>query len=170
VTPNPVSVAFGGDNDIDLHVVTTSGCAWTAASQASWITILGSGSGSGDSHLHIAVAPTLAIGGRVGTITVGGQTVTVNQSGILDQEVTISGTVRGLSGSCPNRTFTIDSTSFVTSAATDYPGRDDCSDLANGESARVRGIGQADGTVRATRIDQIGRDIAGVALGAGAQP
>ena len=158
VTPNPVSVGFAGDTDIDLHVVTTSGCAWTAASQASWITILGSGSGSGDAHLHIAVAPTLAVGGRVGTLTVGGQTVTVNQSGILNQEVTISGTVRSLSGSCPNRTFTIDGTSFVTTGDTEYPGRDDCGDLENGEHARVRGIGQADGTVRATRIDQIGRD------------
>jgi hypothetical protein len=172
VSPNPVTVAFGGDTDIDLHVVTTSGCAWTAASQASWITILGSGSGTGDSHLHIAVAPTLAIGGRVGTLTVGGQTVTVNQSGILDQEVTISGTVRSLSGSCPTRTFTIDGTAFITTAATEYPGRDECSDLEDGEHARVRGIGQADGTVRATRIDQIGRDGVTGARGVGgeAQP
>ena len=72
VSPNPVDVRFNGDDDIDLHVVTTAGCAWTAASQASWITITGAGSGSGDGHVRIAVAPTLAVSGRVGTLSIGG--------------------------------------------------------------------------------------------------
>jgi hypothetical protein len=161
VSPNPVSVNFTGRDGVDLHVITASGCAWTAISQSSWITIDGSASGSGDSRLRIDVAPTLAIGGRVGTLTVGGQVVTVNQAGILNQEVTISGTVTGLSGQCPNRAFSINATSFVTTGDTDYQGRDDCNDLANGEHARVRGVGQADGTVRATRIDQIGRGVMG---------
>jgi hypothetical protein len=156
VTPNPVSVAFAGRNNIELRVATAGGCAWIAVSQASWITIDGSSSGSGNGELRIDVAPTLQVGGRVGTLTIGGQTVTVNQSGILNQEVTFSGTIGGLGGSCPNRSFTLDGTAVVTDAATDYPGRDDCGDLQNGVSARVRGVGQADGTIRATRIDRIG--------------
>jgi hypothetical protein len=82
VTPNPVSVGLLGDNDIDLHVVTTSTCAWTAGSQASWITITSGANGTGEGHVHIAVAATL-LAGRTGTLIVAGQTVTVNQSGLL---------------------------------------------------------------------------------------
>ena len=96
----------------------------------------------------------MAVNGRVGTLSIAGQTVTVNQSGILNQQVTISGTVSGLSGSCPNRSFMLDGTTIVANGDTDF--RDNCSDLRDGVSARVRGIGQADGSIRATRIDHIG--------------
>jgi hypothetical protein len=160
VTPNPVDVGFAGDNDIDLHVVTTGGCAWTATSQADWITIARGGSGSGDGHVHIAVAAAVSAGGRVGTVSIGGQTVTVNQAGILNQEVTMTGTISGLSGACPNRSFTISGTTVLTNRDTEYPGKDDCGDLREGESARVRGIGQGDGSIRATRIDHIGGALA----------
>jgi hypothetical protein len=160
ISPNPVSVGFGGDNDIDLHVVTSSGCAWTATSQADWITINGASSGSGDSHVHIAVAATLLANGRVGTLSIGGLTVTVNQAGILNQEVILTGTMSGMSGSCPNRSFTISGTTIVTNRDTEYPKKDtSCGDLRDGVSARVRGIGQADGSIRATRIDKIGEGV-----------
>jgi hypothetical protein len=150
-------VRFAGDNDIDLHVVTSGGCAWTATSQADWITIVRTGSGTGDGHVHIAVAATLSANGRVGTLSIGGQTVTVNQAGILNQEVTLSGTMSALSGSCPNRSFTISGTTIVTNRDTDYHDKGtDCGDLSNGVPARVRGIGQADGSILATRIDHIG--------------
>lgn len=164
VTPSPVNVGFGGDNDIDLHVRTGPGCAWTAASQAGWITINGSPNGSGDGHVHIAVAPTLAVSGRTGALVIGGQTVTVNQTGILDQEVTMQGGVSGLSGACPNLTFTINGTAIVTNGATEYQGKDnDCSDLHDGGTARVRGRGQADGSIRATRIDKINENFSALA-------
>jgi hypothetical protein len=156
VSPNPVSVRFSGDNDVDLHVVTTAGCAWTATSQASWITIGSGASGSGDGHVHIAVAASLSISGRVGTVSIGGQAVTVNQAGILNEEVTVSGTVSGLSGACPNRSFVIGGVTVVTNAQTEYPGRNECTGLVNGVSARVRGTGQADGSILANRVDRIG--------------
>ncbi len=156
ISPNPVSVSFAGEERIDLQVVTGNGCAWTATSQASWITLTGASSGSGDSQVRIAVALTLAVNGRVGTLSIAGQTVTVNQSGILNQQVTISGTVSGLSGSCPNRSFLLAGTTIVANGDTEYPGQDNCGDLRDGVSARVRGIGQADGSIRATRIDHIG--------------
>jgi len=155
VSPNPVDVGFAGKDDIELHIITTAGCAWTAASQAPWITIAGAPSGSGDSRLRIAVAPTLLINGRSGTLVVAAQTVTVNQAGILNQEVTLSDRIVGLSGSCPNREFTMGGTNVVTNGGTEYPGKDDCGDLREGRQARVRGIGQADGTILATRIDRI---------------
>jgi hypothetical protein len=159
VTPNPVSVGFAGQDDIELRVTTTASCAWTAVSQASWITISGSASGTGDGRVRIAVASTLAVGGRTGTLSIGGQTVTVNQGGILDQQVTFSGAITNRSGSCPNLRFSIGEATVVTDGATDYMGREDCSDLASAGSARVRGIGQANGTIRATRIDRIDRSV-----------
>jgi hypothetical protein len=149
-------VSFAGDDRIDLHVVTSDACAWTATSQASWITITGASSGSGDAQVRIAVASTLAINGRVGTLSIAGQTVTVNQAGILNQQVTVSGTVSGLSGACPSRSFMLAGVTIVTNADTDF--RDACSQLREGVSARVRGIGQADGSIRATRIDHVGDD------------
>jgi hypothetical protein len=154
-----LDVRFQGDNNIDLHVVTTSGCAWTATSQASWITINGSPAGTGDSHLHIAVAGTLLINGRTGTLIVGGQTVTVQQAGILNQDVTITGTMSGVSGGCPNRTFTMNGATIVTNGATDYQKGRGCRDLADGLSARVRGRGQADGTILARDIDRMGDNL-----------
>jgi hypothetical protein len=164
VSPNPVSVGFTGNNEIDLRVVTEAGCAWTAVSRASWITINGSASGSGDGRVRIAVAATLGIDGRSGTLLIGGQTVTVNQAGILNEEVTLSGVIGNVSGSCPNRTFTLDGTAIAADNDTNYPGRDDCGDLANGERARVRGVGQANGTIRATRIDRIGDGVTGLSM------
>jgi hypothetical protein len=155
VTPNPVSVGFGGSGDIDLHIVTTAGCAWTATSQAPWIAISSAPSGTGDSHLHISVTPTLLINGRTGTLVVAEQTVTVNQAGILNQEVTITDRIVGLTGSCPTRSFTLSGVTVVTTARTEYPGKEDCGDLREGRKARVQGTGQPDGTILANRIDHI---------------
>jgi hypothetical protein len=157
-----VAVPFTGEDEIELNVATTGSCAWTAVSQTSWISIRGASSGTGNGRFRIAVEPTLQVGGRVGQLVVGGQTVTVNQAGILNQEVTIRGIVRNLSGSCPARTFSIDGTTVVADDRTEYRGRNECQALENGGHARVRGVGQADGTVRATRIDQIGDDLMGV--------
>jgi hypothetical protein len=50
---------------------------------------------------------------------------------------------------------------IVANGSTDYPGKDECRDLRDGRTARVRGIGQADGSILATRIDRI-EGVAGV--------
>ena len=74
--------------------------------------------------------------------------------------MTVTGTIAGLSGACPNRSFTISGSAIVTNRDTDYHDKGTgCSDLGNGVSARVRGIGQADGSIRATRIDHIGAGV-----------
>jgi len=159
VSPNPVDVGFLGDTDIDLHVVTTAGCAWTATSNAGWITVIRSPSGTGDAHTHIAVAATLQISGRSGTVTIADQTVTVAQAGTLNQDVTIEGAISGASGTCPNRTFTINGATIVADGRTDYQKGRSCRDLDNGTTARVHGRGQSDGTILATKIDKIGQGI-----------
>jgi hypothetical protein len=155
ISPSPVNVAFAGIDDVDLHVVSAAGCAWTAVSQAGWITVKSGGSGTGDGHVHIAVAPNIQAAGRSGTLVIGGQAVSVNQAGFIGQEVTLTDAITDLSGSCPTRRFTMSGVTIVTTPVTDYPGKEDCNDLRNGRSARVRGQGQPDGSILATKIDKI---------------
>jgi hypothetical protein len=70
--------ASGGTNNFNVN--SGAGCAWTAVSNVSWITVTAGGNGSGNGTVTFsAAANTGAL--RVGTITAGGQTFTVNQSG-----------------------------------------------------------------------------------------
>ena len=69
--PASVTVSAGG------------GCAWTASSQASWITIASGASGSGNGTVTLAVALNLS-GERSGSVTIAGRTHTITQaSGLL---------------------------------------------------------------------------------------
>lgn len=63
-----------------LSVVTGAACSWTAVSNVSWVTITGGASGSaiGTVSYSVALNPTGAP--RSGTLTVAGQTVTINQA------------------------------------------------------------------------------------------
>jgi Putative binding domain, N-terminal/Viral BACON domain len=69
--------AAGGD--VSVSVAAAAGCAWTAASNVSWITVASGGSGTGDGTVKLTVAPTSTA--RSGTVTIAGQTFTVNQQG-----------------------------------------------------------------------------------------
>jgi hypothetical protein len=60
-------------------VTTTVGCAWTASSTAQWITISSGQSGTGSGSVGFSVAAN-AGAARSGTVTVAGQTATVNQA------------------------------------------------------------------------------------------
>ena len=63
-----------------ITVTASSGCWWTAVSNAPWITVTGGASGSGSGAVNITVAanPTTTV--RVGTVTIAGQTLTVTQA------------------------------------------------------------------------------------------
>jgi hypothetical protein len=62
-----------------IAVTTQSGCQWTAASNASWITLTSGASGAGNGSVAFAVAVNLG-GARSGTITAAGRSFTVNQA------------------------------------------------------------------------------------------
>jgi hypothetical protein len=64
-------------------VNTQPGCAWTASSQAAWITIVSGSSGSGSGTVTYRVANLQLLGTRTGTIAIAGATLTVQQSGLL---------------------------------------------------------------------------------------
>jgi hypothetical protein len=79
---SPTSESFtrtGGTASVSVSA--GAGCPWTAVSNVSWIMITGGSSGTGDGTVNYSVGP---YGGppkkRAGTMTIAGQTFTVNQT------------------------------------------------------------------------------------------
>ena len=63
------------------NVTTPAGCAWTAVSNASWITVTSGGSGTGSGAVGYSVVANTSTSARTGTLTIAGRTVTVTQAG-----------------------------------------------------------------------------------------
>ena len=63
-----------------VAVSTGSGCAWTATSNASWLTITSGASGTGPGTVAYTVAANTTPTGRSGVITVGDKTLVVSQA------------------------------------------------------------------------------------------
>ena len=80
ISPRSDSVPVQGDT-ANVDVSTTSACAWTASSNASWITINSGASGTGNGRVVYLVLPNVG-GSRTGTLTVAGETFTVSQAAL----------------------------------------------------------------------------------------
>jgi hypothetical protein len=77
----PVSQALSAAGGTGSVAVTApTGCAWTASSNASWITVTAGSSGNGT--VNYSVAANTATASRTGTLTIAGQTFTVTQAGV----------------------------------------------------------------------------------------
>ena len=76
LTPVPVIAAGVAGNTVD--VTAGIGCGWTATSNDLWITIQAGNSGTGDGTVTYDVDPNGG-GVRTGTMTIAGETFTVNQ-------------------------------------------------------------------------------------------
>ena len=63
-----------------VAVTSPTGCAWTAASTASWLTVTSGASGSGNGTVALTVAANTVATARTGTATIAGQTFTVTQA------------------------------------------------------------------------------------------
>ena len=80
---SPTSNPFGYTGGLgSVSVTTATGCAWTAASNDSWITVTAGSSGSGNGPVDYTVAANASSLTRIGTLTIGGQTFTVTQTGV----------------------------------------------------------------------------------------
>jgi hypothetical protein len=79
VAPGSQSAPAGGGPGTPVTVTAAAGCAWTATSNAAWLTITSGASGVGSGTVAFTVASN---GGpaRSGTLTVASQTITVNQA------------------------------------------------------------------------------------------
>ncbi|MBL8168115.1 MAG: hypothetical protein JNJ50_08170 [Acidobacteria bacterium] len=82
-TISPASQSFnsaGGTGSVSVS--SNAGCAWTATSNAAFITITSGQNGSGNGTVNYLVQPNNDSATRTGTITVAGQTFTVTQTGV----------------------------------------------------------------------------------------
>ncbi|HYP52104.1 MAG TPA: M36 family metallopeptidase, partial [Pyrinomonadaceae bacterium] len=80
ISPTSASFASGGGTG-SVSVTAGAGCAWTAASNAGFITITAGSSGSGSGTVSYSVAANGATTSRTGTLTIAGRTFTVSQAG-----------------------------------------------------------------------------------------
>jgi phosphatidylserine/phosphatidylglycerophosphate/cardiolipin synthase-like enzyme len=78
VSPLTASVAADG-NSLTIAVDGTGTCAWSATSNAAWISVSSGGSGTGSGSVSLAVAHNPDTTARTGTVTIAGKTVTVSQ-------------------------------------------------------------------------------------------
>jgi hypothetical protein len=78
--PGQQFTAAGGTGTV--NVTTTSGCTWTAVSNATnFVTITAGASGTGNGTVSYSVAANTSATARQGTMTIAGQTFTVMQAG-----------------------------------------------------------------------------------------
>jgi hypothetical protein len=78
VSPARLGLSSGGDQ-ATITVTAQPGCAWTARSSASWLTIAGGDSGTGNGSVRLS-AGTNTGSARTATLTVADKTVTVEQA------------------------------------------------------------------------------------------
>jgi hypothetical protein len=79
IKPDRLSVSENGVTRRRVDVVTTAGCAWTAVSNAAWITVVSGASGTGSGVVEVTVAPNTNNDDRSGTVTIAGRTLRVDQ-------------------------------------------------------------------------------------------
>jgi uncharacterized repeat protein (TIGR01451 family) len=80
LSPTSAPYPTGGGSG-SVNVTAPAGCIWKAISNDEWITVTSGANGVGNGTFNYSVDPNGG-GARVGTITVEGQTFTVNQSGV----------------------------------------------------------------------------------------
>jgi hypothetical protein len=163
-------------------VTTLTGCSWSAASTASWITIGSGQTGTASATVSLTVAANTGAA-RTGNVAVAGRVYTVSQSAAAGtpapgpspeptptptptptppptgQQVHLEGTAVLVGGSCPSVTFFVNFRRVVTDQSTEYARKNDCGDLQTGRTVTVDGIDTGE-AVRATMItiDRQGKD------------
>ena len=70
--------APGGTGTVSVN--TSSGCAWSATSSESWLTVVSGASGTGAGDVVFLVAANTTGQARAASLSIGGQTFTVNQT------------------------------------------------------------------------------------------
>ncbi len=105
---NAAFTAAGGSDSVS--VTTSNGCAWTASTTNSWITITAGSSGTGNGTVSYSVAANASSSVLTGTVTIAGQRFTVTEGGIActflidptNGVFTAAGGVGGVSVTAPN--------------------------------------------------------------------
>jgi hypothetical protein len=103
ISPNTNTLGYSGGTGVFTVNASAGACTWTATSNAAWLTVSSGGSGTGNGTVSYAVSANTDTSSRTGTITIGGQTFTVTQTGIPQYTLTVakSGTGSGIVTSAP---------------------------------------------------------------------
>lgn len=84
---SPTSMSFNSSAGSGSVSVSSSGCNWTAKSNAPWITVTTGESGTGGGTVSYSVMANTGTSPRTGTITIAGQLFTVTQSNLAPRYV-----------------------------------------------------------------------------------
>ena len=96
---SPTLQSFGSSGGSGSVAVTaSSGCGWTAVSNASWITITSGASGTGNGTVNYTVAPNTSTTPLSGSLTVAGQTITITEAAACSISATPASQSFGSSG------------------------------------------------------------------------
>jgi hypothetical protein len=79
INPTNQHLNKNAQNGASIAVTAGAGCAWTAVSNDSWITVQTGASGTGNGTVTFSVALNGTGSNRIGTMTIAGVTFTVNQ-------------------------------------------------------------------------------------------
>jgi hypothetical protein len=123
VSPTSSSPVAAG-NSASVSVTAGAGCAWTATSSAAWVTITAGSSGTGNGTVSYTVAPNTG-GSRSATMTIAGQTVTVNQAAAGGSEMLSNAGFESWSGGLP-ASWTKPAATTVTQSTTTHGGSSSC--------------------------------------------
>ena len=81
IAPQSVTFTATGGTGV-VNVTAASGCAWTATSNAPWLTIISGASGTGNGTVSYSVMANNSVSPSLGTLTIAGQTLTVTRAGV----------------------------------------------------------------------------------------
>jgi hypothetical protein len=168
---------------LSVGVTTLSGCRWTAASAAAWISVASGPSGDANGTVGLTVAAN-AGAARVGQVNIAGQTYTVSQAAAPaspgptppapappgpapspqppaptpgPRHVDFSGTISVVFGRCPSVVFSADGKAIAVDDSTEFR-KSKCDDLKQGRDVEGEGDVQANGTIKATTIHVAKKD------------
>ena len=165
---DPIAAAGGS---IRADVRTHESCSWSAASSVPWATAAPA-SGRGNGTVQVSVAAN-AGSARSGVITIAGTGIPVSQAAPQappepprppdpprppedppqpPTDITVSGRVASLSGSCPTVQFVVAPYIVITDRETRFK-KGSCRDLKNSQKVKVKGKTQGDGKVYASEVE-----------------
>jgi hypothetical protein len=107
VSPTTASVTSAG-GPLTVTVTDTGSCAWSAASNASWITIASGASGTGSGSVSLTVAAHTDAVARTGAVTIAGQVYTVAQDAAAPPPCTATLSAAGSSAGSDGGSGTVD--------------------------------------------------------------
>ena len=81
LAPSSISIAADSATGLTFLVNAESWLSWTGSSNSAWLTITNGNSGTGNGIVAYSAPVNPSINGRTGTLTIGGQTFMVTQSG-----------------------------------------------------------------------------------------